>query len=150
MATQFRQLGPEDTEALARHLIVWHRQEGAILDPAYARREVRRILMDNQGWHAWLVEQNGMAIGYLMLNFRHPRALEAPSANLAALYVVPGARHLEIGRKAHRFVLELGRWLHVRIFECDSTREDRHAPVFARPAASARRWMDTISQKASA
>jgi hypothetical protein len=150
MATQFRQLGPEDSEALAGHLITWHRQEGAILDPAYARREVRRILMDNQGWHAWLVEQSGMAIGYLMLSFRRAEAFEMPRANLAALYVVPGARHLDVGRKAHRFVLELGRWLHVRIFECDSTREDRHAPVFARPAASVARWIDSISQKASA
>ena len=41
MATQFRQLGPEDAEALAGHLITWHRQEGGTLDPAYAGRVVK-------------------------------------------------------------------------------------------------------------
>jgi hypothetical protein len=150
MATGFRQLGPEDAEALAGHLITWHRQDGVMLDPAYAGREVRRVLMDNEGWHAWLVEQGGMAVGYLMLSFRRPQAFEAPRANLAALYVVPAARHLNIGRQAHRFVLELGRWLHVQIFECDWAREDRHAPVFARPAARAAFWIESLSRQASA
>lgn len=150
MATRFRQLGSEDTEALAGHLISWHRQDGVTLDPAFARREVRRILMNNDGWHAWLVEQGGMAVGYLMLSFRRAGTLDTPRANLAALYVVPGARHLNIGRQAYRFVLDLGRWLHVRIFECDWAREDRHAPVFARPLASASRWIEPISRQASA
>ena len=150
MATQFRQLGPEDAEALAGHLRTGHRQDGVTLDPAYARREVRRILMDNESWHAWLVEQGGVAVGYLMLSFRRAGNLDTPRANLTALYVVPTARDLNIGRKAYRFVQELGRWLHVQIFECDWAREDRHAPVFARPLASASRWMEPFFRQASA
>jgi GNAT superfamily N-acetyltransferase len=148
MATQFRQLGSDDMETLVVHLVAWHREEGVSLDPAYARRQVRRILGDNFGWHAWLIECGGRAVGYLMLSFRHGGAFDAPGASLAALYVVPGCRHGNIGRQAHRLVSDLGRWLHVRIGECDTSRQDRHVPALSRPAIH--RWFESFPRQATA
>lgn len=150
MATHFQLLGPEDMEVLTAHLVAWHRQEGVRLDQTYTRREARRILSDNHAWHTWLIVASDEVVGYLMLNFRKGRGFEAPRANLAALYVVPAARGRQIGRQAHRFVLDLGRWLHVRIFECDTADEGRHAPPFSVPLAAQTRWMDTFPRQATA
>ena len=150
MATQFRQLGTEDVESLVSHLVAWHREDGATLDPIYARREMRRILTDNVGWHAWLIESSGQAIGYLALSFRRGAGFDAPRASLAGLYVVPGARSANIARQAHSLVMDLGRWLHVRIFECDASRQDRHVPALTHRLVRTPRWFDSIQQQASA
>jgi len=132
MATQFRQLGPDDAELLAERLQAWHRLEGVTLDPVSTRRESQRLLRDNESWHAWLVELRGEAVGYLMLQFRKGGMFEAPRAYVAALYVVPGARGHGVGALAHRFVLELSRWLQVRVYEFDTAPENKHAHLFAR------------------
>jgi hypothetical protein len=150
MATQFRQLGSDDVETLVGHLVAWHREDGAILDASYARREVRRILGDNLGWHAWLIDNGGTTVGYLMLSFRRGGAFDAPRANLAALYVAPAARDGTISRQAYRFVTDLGRWLHVRVFECDTTRQDRHVPALSRPVINAPHWFQSFPRQATA
>jgi GNAT superfamily N-acetyltransferase len=150
MATQFQLLGPEDAETFVQHLITWHRSDGVWLDPVYARREAHRILTDNQGWHAWLVREQDRTVGYLMLNFRRGGAFDLPRASVAALFIVPEARGRQLGRQAHRFLMDLGRWLNVRLFECDATAENRHATLFALPALMAPRRPDPFTRQAIA
>jgi GNAT superfamily N-acetyltransferase len=132
MATQFRQLGPDDAEALAARLEVWHGAEGAVLEPGAIGREVELLLRDNERWHAWLIESQGEATGYLMLQFRTGGMFEAPRAYVAALYLIPEARHRGLGELAHRFVTELSRWLQVRVYDFDTARENKHAQLFSR------------------
>jgi GNAT superfamily N-acetyltransferase len=132
MATQFRQLGSEDTERLVDHLLDWFRLEGRILAPGPARREARRLLADTQGCQAWLLEQRGAVVGYLMLTFQPGGLREAHRARVGALYLAPAVRGQGIGRQAIRFVADLSRWLQVRILNGDSRREDRHAGVLTR------------------
>lgn len=150
MAIQFQQLGANDVETLADRLVAWHRRDGVTLDASFARREVRRILSDNHGWHAWLIAAEGRMVGYLMLRFRNGRLFEMPRASLAALYVEPEMRGRQVGARARRFLLDLGRWLHVSLFECDVLDEARHAPVFTVPAAAGPQWLDSFSQQATA
>jgi GNAT superfamily N-acetyltransferase len=149
MATQFRQLGPEDADLLVGFLLGWHGRDGLTVDPTAARREVERLLSDNQSWHSWLIEHGEQVIGYLMLNFKKGGLLEAHRAYVSALYVTPEARGLKIGRMAHCFIADLARWLQVRVFDFAIEREDRHAPVFAR-AARVPRGLDSFSQRVSA
>lgn len=149
MATQFRQLGPEDADLLVGFLLGWHRRDGLSLDADAARREVERLLADNHDSHSWLIQHGEQVIGYLMLNFKKGGQLEAHRAYVSALYVTPEARALEIGRRAHRFIADLARWLQVRVFDFDVEREDRHAAAFTRVAATPR-WLDTLPQQASA
>lgn len=149
MATQFRQLGPEDADLLSGFVLGWHRRDGLSLDPAGVQSEVERLLADNHDSHSWLIQHGERVIGYLMLNFKRGGLLEAHRAYVSALYVAPEARTLRIGHRAHRFIADLARWLQVRVFDFDGEREDRHAPVFTRLAA-APRWLDTLSQQASA
>lgn len=149
MATQFRQLGPEDADTLVGFLLGWHRREGLSLDPTAAQREVERLLADNHDSHSWLIQHGEQVIGYLMLNFKRSGLLEAHRAYVSALYVAPEARDLNIGRRAHRFLADLARWLQVRVLDFDNEREDRHAAAFTRIAA-APRWLDTLPQQASA
>lgn len=143
MATQFRQLGTEDAEPLARRLLTWHRQPGGRLDPALVRQESRRLLADNERWHAWMIVHRDEEVGYLMLQFRRGGMFEAPRAYVAALYLVPEVRGRGIGALAHRFVADLGRWLQVRLFEFDTADEAkpvrwmvRTAPPSAAPDTS--------------
>lgn len=150
MAIQFQQLGAGDVDVLVERLVAWHRREGVSLDLAFARREARRILSDNHGWHAWLIALEGRMVGYLMLRFRNGRLFEAPRASLAALYVEPEARNRQIGPQARRFLLDLSRWLNVNLFECDVLDEGRHAPVFSLSVAHGPRWLDSFPRQATA
>ncbi|HMV31436.1 MAG: GNAT family N-acetyltransferase [Gemmatimonadales bacterium] len=150
MATQFQQLGPADADLLAAHLVRWQRLEGIALDPAHAAGEAARMLGDDQLWHAWLVRAAGRTVGYLVLRFRHAGPFEPPVAHLAAMYVEPEARRQGIARQARALLLDLGRWLQVRVIAEDMTREDRHADTLVRPAAMAARGLDLLPQRAIA
>ncbi|MEO8138354.1 MAG: GNAT family N-acetyltransferase [Gemmatimonadota bacterium] len=150
MATQFRQLGPDDADMLAGQLHAWYGMDGVTLDAASLHREIHRLLQDNLSWHAWLIESQGEVAGYLMLQFRKGAALEAPRAYIAALYVVPSMRHRGIGALAHRFVAELGRWLQVRVYEFDTARENKHAHHFGRAASLSPRRHETSAMQATA
>lgn len=150
MATQFRQLGPDDADRFADRLQAWHLLDGVMLDAASTRREAQRLLGDNEGWHAWMIESQGTEVGYLMLQFRKGGMFEAPRAYVAALHVVPGARQCGLWALAHRFVMELSRWLQVRVFEFDTARENKHAHLFTRCASRAARSDQTSSIQATA
>jgi hypothetical protein len=150
MATQFRQLGPDDAEALADRMQVWHELEGVRLDASMTRREAQRLLQDNLGWHTWMIESQDKAVGYLMLQFRKGVTREAPRAYVAALYLVPPCRQLGTGMLAHRFVTELSRWLQVRVYEFDTARENKHAHLFSRCASRTDPWTSSSSMQATA
>jgi GNAT superfamily N-acetyltransferase len=139
MATQFRQLGPADTDHLAELLLHWHRLDGQMLDPAATRRELLRILTDNHGWHVWLVEHKDEAAGYLALNFRSGAMVESPRAYVSALYIAESHRSLGLGRHARRLLTEVGRWLHVAIFEFGAEQDDKHIAALGRASGPARR-----------
>jgi GNAT superfamily N-acetyltransferase len=123
MATQFRQLGPADAETLSERLLSWHRGEGNRLDAALVRHETRRLLSDNERWHAWMIVSRGDEVGYLMLQFRRGGMFEAPRAYVAALYLGPAARARGTGMLAHRFLADLCRWLQVRLYDFDTADE---------------------------
>lgn len=131
MATQFRQLGPEDAEEFASHLVAWRRRDGAAPDPALIRREVRRILADSENWHAWLIIAEDEVAGYLVLSFRTGQRFEAPWAWLEGFYLRPERRETSLGRAARRFVHDVGRWLNVKVTMLDPAREDRHLATVA-------------------
>jgi GNAT superfamily N-acetyltransferase len=139
MATQFRQLGPSETDHLAELVLEWHRLDGQSLDPAATRRELSRILEDNHGWHVWLVEHRGQAAGYLALNFKSGAMVESPRAYVSALYIVPSHRGLGIGRHARRLLSEVGRWLHIGIFEFGAEHDDKHIAALGRASGPVRR-----------
>ena len=139
MATQFRQLGSADTDHLTELLLRWHRQDGLPLDAAAARREVARVLEDNHGWHLWLVEHRGEAAGYVALSFRSGAMVESPRAYVSALYFAPEHRQLGLGRHARRLLSEVGRWLHVGIFEFGADHDDKHLPALGRASGPVRR-----------
>ncbi len=150
MATQFQQLGPADADRLAGHLVRWRRLEGVGLEPAHAATEAARMLGDDQLWHAWLIRAADRTVGYLVLRFRQAGPFEPPLAHVAAMYVEPGARRQGIARQARALLLDLGRWLQVRVIAEDVTREDRHADTLVRPAAIAARGLDLLPQRAIA
>ena len=150
MATQFQQLGPADADLLAGHLVRWRRREGIPLDPAHARREAAGMLGNDQVWHAWLIRTADRTVGYLVLRFRHAGPFEAPLAHLAAMFVEPEARRQGIARQARALLLDLGRWLQVRVIADDVTREDQHAEPFTRPVATPSRGFDPFAQRAIA
>ncbi|MBP6668792.1 MAG: GNAT family N-acetyltransferase [Gemmatimonadales bacterium] len=150
MATQFQQLGPADADLLAGHLVRWRRLEGISLEPAHAAREAARMLGDDQLWHAWLIRAADRTVGYLVLRFRHAGPFEPPLAHLAGMYVEPAARRQGIARQARALLLDLGRWLQVRVIADDFTREERHAEPFARPATIAPRGPAYLPRRAIA
>ncbi len=150
MATFFRQLGAEHVTQFTDLLVRWHRREGRPLDPRITRREVVRVLADNQGWHVWLIEQQDGVVGYVAVNFRPGAAFEATRAYIAGLYVQPDARNRGLGRQARGLVRDLGRWLRVQVFDFDTENEAKHALALTRHAGVLRAWMDATPWQASA
>lgn len=150
MATFFRQLGPEQTTQFTEALVRWHRREGRPLDARITRREVARVLEDNQDWHVWFIEYHDLVVGYLALNFRPGPAFEATRAYVSGLYVSPDYRHLGLGRQARRLVSEMGKWLRVEIFDFETEGEAKHALALTRHAGVLRAWMDDTPWQASA
>ncbi|HWA56163.1 MAG TPA: GNAT family N-acetyltransferase [Gemmatimonadales bacterium] len=150
MATFFRQLGPDHVTPLTEALVRWHRKDGRPLDPRITRREVTRALQDPQGWQLWFIEQEGAVVGYVAVNFRPGMALEATRAYLAGLFLEPGSRHCGLGRQARRLVQDLGRWLHVKVFDFETEDEAKHALALTRHAGVLRAWMDDTSWQATA
>lgn len=150
MATLFRQLGSDHVVQLTEALVRWHKKEGRPLDARITHREVTRVLRDNQAWHLWFLEHNDLVVGYLALNFRPGPAFEATRAYVAGLYVAPDYRHLGLGRHARRLVQDLGKWLHVQIFDFETEGEAKHALALTRHAGVLRAWMDETPWQASA
>jgi GNAT superfamily N-acetyltransferase len=150
MATYFRQLGPEDTDEFTDHLVRWHRLDGRRLDSRLARHEVARALEDNQGWHIWLILHNEEITGYLAVTFRPGVAFEATRAYISALYVAAEHRGAGLDRQARRLVLDLGRWLKVRVYDFETEGESKHALALTRHAGILRVWMDASPWQATA
>lgn len=150
MASFFRQLGPDDVAPLTDALVRWHRKEGRPLDPVVTRREVAKVLRDNQEWHLWFIEQNERAVGYLAVQFRPGARLEATRAYIAGLYILPEYRHLNLGRRARQLVQEIGRWLSVQVHDFDTQGEAKHAIALTRHAGVMRAWADDTPLQASA
>jgi GNAT superfamily N-acetyltransferase len=131
MATQFQQLRPADALVLAAHLVAWRREDGIRLDPAAAEHEARRLLGNDQAWHAWLVRHGDRVVGYLVVQFASGSLFEVPRGQLGALYIAAAARGQGLGRKAQRFLQDLGRWLHVRVQPVDPADEAHHLGAIA-------------------
>jgi GNAT superfamily N-acetyltransferase len=133
MAITFRQCAAADADLVSGLILDWHHLEGQAIDPALASRALRRLLEDSRLGHLWVIELGGMAIGYAALTFSDPAAGAPPRADIAALYLEPVHRGRGLGRRAQRFLQEVGAWLRVPGHSFDTDREQKHAALLHRP-----------------
>lgn len=137
MATTFRLCAAADADATARQIEGWLAadQPGAPLGSP--REGLRRFLADSRLGHLWIIEQCGVPAGYTVLTVRDHGLNGEPSAYVTALYLTAEHRGRGIGRRAERFLAEVGSWLRLRVHSFNTADEQKHAAALFRTPSPA-------------
>ena len=115
MAPQLRSAAEGDLDVLAALQAAFHVEEGIPADPPMFRRAFGQLLRDGSLGRAWLIEEGGAAVGYLVLTFGYSIEHGGRDAYLDELYVVPGQRGQGLGTQALRMAEDTCREFGIRV-----------------------------------
>jgi GNAT superfamily N-acetyltransferase len=132
MATTFRLCTAADTSLLAWLVLDWHAAEGVRLDGSFVRGALRPLLRDTLLGHAWIIEQDGLAAGYVILSLSGSGHAFEPRAEITALYLAPEFRGRGLGHRARQFLRDVGAALRLPVAPTGIEDEARHSLLFSR------------------
>jgi GNAT superfamily N-acetyltransferase len=95
---RFRPATPLDLDALLALQRGYYGEDGYRFEPALARAAFGRLLDDPALGRAWLAEQEGHAVAYVVLTLGWSLEYGGRDAFVDELYVAPGARGAGLGR----------------------------------------------------
>lgn len=87
-----RLAGPADIPRLVDLMDEFYRESAFVLDRAWAAEAFDHLLAHPVHGAAWLIEQNGRAIGHVVLSVRFAMEFGGLSAYIDDLFVQPGSR----------------------------------------------------------
>lgn len=133
MALSFRQCTIEDVEQLAILVEDWVGAERRASSRPTIRAGLARFLSDNRQGHAWIIEHQGVPVGYTMLGISTLDLHGAPRGYVTALFVEPASRRKGIGPRTERFLADVTRWLKLPLHQFGTVDEGKHASLLFRP-----------------
>lgn len=137
MATTFRLCAAADADATAGRIEGWLAADQAGTLPGSLREGLHRFLADSRQGHLWIIEQRGVPAGYAVLTVRDHGLNGEPRAYVTALYLAAEYRGQGIGRRAERFLAEVGSWLRLQVHSFNTADEQKHAAALFRTPSSA-------------
>lgn len=137
MATTFRLCAAADADAVASRIEGWLAADQPGAPHGSPREGLRRFLSDSRLGHLWIIEQCGAPAGYAVLTVRDHGLSGEPRAYVTALYLAAEYRGQGIGRRAERFLTEVGSWLRLPVHSFNTADEQKHASALFRAALSA-------------
>lgn len=137
MATSFRLCAATDVDAAARRIEGWLAADPTAAPLGSPREGLRRLLADSRLGHLWIIEQRGVPAGYTVLTIRDHGVHGEPRAYVTALYLAAEYRGQGIGRRAERFLAEVGSWLRLQVHSFNTADEQKHAVALFRTPSPA-------------
>jgi ribosomal protein S18 acetylase RimI-like enzyme len=98
----FRPAVPEDIDALLPLMEAFYREDHHPWQEGAARETLRRLLADAAFGRAYLIEEGGTVLGYLVVCFGFSLEFHGKDAFVDELYVLPEARGRGLGTEALR------------------------------------------------
>jgi ribosomal protein S18 acetylase RimI-like enzyme len=112
---EFRPAGERDLDALVNLQAAFHVDEGIPADPPAFRCAIGGLLRDGSLGRAWLIEEGGAAVGYLVLTFGYSIEHGGHDAYVDELYLEPGHRGRGLGTEALRLAEDTCRQVGIRV-----------------------------------
>ena len=137
MATTFRLCAAADADVAARRIEGWLAADQAGAPRGGLREGLHRFLADSRLGHLWIIEERGVPAGYTVLTVRDHGLNGEPRAYVTALYLAAEYRGQGIGRRAERFLAEVGTWLRLQVHSFNTADERKHATTLFRTPSSA-------------
>ena len=113
MTLHFDPVGEPDAETLVNLARAFHHEDGHPLDKA-GEMALRQIAHGEPFAQAWLVRQQGQALGYVIITLGFSVEYGGRDGFIDDLYLVPAARGRGFGREVLEFTLERARELGIR------------------------------------
>ena len=126
MAIELKLCEPVHVPVLLRALETWHAGERLPLDGFAASKAFLGLTRNPGLGSAWFVEYRGAPVGYAIVETLPARGFLWQEARLGALYLVPEARAIGIGRAVRRVLRELLMGQGCALLVGDPRSEDRH------------------------
>lgn len=136
MATSFRLCAAADADAAASRIEGWLAADPAGAPLGGLREGLHRFLADSRLGHLWIIEERGVPAGYAVLTVRDHGLNGEPRAYVTALYLAAEYRGQGIGRRAERFLAEVGTWLRLQVHSFNTADERKHAAALFRTPSS--------------
>jgi GNAT superfamily N-acetyltransferase len=133
----YRPAGPADLEPLLALQRDYYAEDGYAFDPEQARDAVARLLAEPALGRAWLVEEGGRAVAYVVLALGWSLEYGGRDAFLDELYVAPSHRGRGLGRAGLSAVEAGARALGVRTLHLEVERDHAQAHALYRRAGFA-------------
>ena len=135
MAIELRLCEPLHVPMLLRALRSWRRGPSVAPEDDCAAAPLLGLTLTPELGFVWLVEHRGAPVGYAVTETCASSGFLWQEARLTALYLIPDARELGVGRVVRRVLGELLLGRGIGLVTNDATRDDRHWARLTVPAA---------------
>jgi GNAT superfamily N-acetyltransferase len=129
----FQPATTEDVAALVGMMEALYRNDGHAFDAARAERATLALLNSPSWGHIWLIQRDGISVGYVVLTFGFSLEFGGRDALLDELFILEPHRSQGLGKQALEFVFDYCRTekiraLHVEVF----LGNDKAAAIYSR------------------
>ncbi|HEY9420104.1 MAG TPA: GNAT family N-acetyltransferase [Thermoanaerobaculia bacterium] len=128
----FRPALPSDVNVLAALVQAFHAEDGYPFDEAEVRVNLARLLGDPLLGRAWIAEEDGKAVAYLILGLGFSLEFRGRDAFVDEIYVSPSHRGRGFGTRALALAEEACREMGVRALHLEVERENVEAQALYR------------------
>jgi diamine N-acetyltransferase len=123
----FRLAAEADTVALLQFMRAYYAFDGHGFDEAKARAALTTLLRDGNLGRVWLILDNDVAVGYVVVAFSYSLEWLGRDAFVDEFYLLEGYRGRSWGRRTMAFVEEAARSLNVRALHLEVVRQNAAA-----------------------
>ncbi|HYE72104.1 MAG TPA: GNAT family N-acetyltransferase [Blastocatellia bacterium] len=134
MKITYRRATNNDLPLLIELMRDFNAHEGICFDEVIARSAIAGMLNDENKGYLWLIERDGLVVGYTVLTFGYSLEFHGRDAFVDEIYLIESARGQGIGQLAIQFLEEQCRSLGISALHLEVERSNTHAQAVYRKA----------------
>lgn len=132
MSTTFKTAEIADTEILVQFIREYYYFDGHCFNESIVRTTLAKILKNSTLGRVWIIQQDGKAIGYIVLTFGYSLEYQGRDAFIDEFYIQESYRDRGIGSRAIQFIESACPALEIQAVHLEVERKNTAAQNFYR------------------